>query len=127
MKALLFSILCVASLVGCTTYPKNYTYSPTVTINGKADEVVLPDPFSNGRKTQQRPIKTQYRDDYSYNQSTYVPIYSGSVPPPYSYQTYQPQCYEADPDARYQHSRTVYSRTVANRDIDGELGSFIIP
>ena len=38
----------IASIVlmsGCVTYPKNYTYSPTVTMDGNSD-VNLPSPFA---------------------------------------------------------------------------------
>ena len=43
MKIVLLLITLTA--VGCTTYPKQYTYSPTVTINGDSD-VMLPNPYS---------------------------------------------------------------------------------
>lgn len=41
-----FSVL----LVGCTTYPKQYTYSPTVTINGNSSApLTLPEPYAKSR------------------------------------------------------------------------------
>lgn len=48
MKNYIYLILALP-LVGCTTYPKQYTYSPTVTINGSNNEAVnLPSPFAKG-------------------------------------------------------------------------------
>jgi hypothetical protein len=34
-------------LIGCTTYPKNYTYSPTVTVGGdNTGGIALPSPYA---------------------------------------------------------------------------------
>lgn len=44
MKCILF-ILSV-SLIGCTMHPKDYTYSPTVTVSGNDNIVILPSPFA---------------------------------------------------------------------------------
>ncbi len=45
-------IASIILLSGCVTYPKNYTYSPTVTMDGSTD-VVLPSPFA----TKPQPIQ----------------------------------------------------------------------
>ena len=39
-------LLASVSLIGCTTYPKDYVYSPTVTVSGNDNTVILPSPFA---------------------------------------------------------------------------------
>jgi hypothetical protein len=39
-------LIASASLIGCTTYPKDYVYSPTVTVSGNDNTVILPSPFA---------------------------------------------------------------------------------
>ena len=46
MKKLAILSLLSVSLIGCTTYPKAYTYSPTINISGSDNDVLLPGPFS---------------------------------------------------------------------------------
>jgi len=59
---LLFSVI---SMTGCTTYPKQYTYSPSITINGSSTvPVELPNPFS---KTPHK--KTERVYTYNHNGS----------------------------------------------------------
>jgi hypothetical protein len=49
-------------LSGCTSYPKNYTYSPTVNVSGdSAGGVTLPSPFA---KKPQPVYDTQVRQAY---------------------------------------------------------------
>lgn len=64
--------LTAASLTGCTTYPKQYNYSPTVTINGSNNEAVnLPSPFAKGFPKPARLQKEQPRNAYAgYNPNT---------------------------------------------------------
>jgi len=73
-------------LIGCTTYPKQYTYSPTVTINGSSSApLVLPEPYAKSRTykndpTPQHPTQRGYTvaassynlepNRYYYNPST---------------------------------------------------------
>lgn len=50
-------------MTGCTTYPKNYTYSPTVTISGNdssSSPVILPNPFSKTPRS-----RTDYNINYN--------------------------------------------------------------
>lgn len=58
MKQILSIVaLAAISLQGCTTYPKQYNYSPTVTINGNNNEAVnLPSPFAKGFP---KPVRAQ--------------------------------------------------------------------
>ena len=52
-------------LTGCTTYPKQYTYSPTISINGSSESPVeLPNPFA---KTPRK--KTEHVYTYNRNSS----------------------------------------------------------
>lgn len=47
MKKTPLVLLCSLTFVGCTYYPKNYTYSPAVSIGGSNEgNLVLPSPFS---------------------------------------------------------------------------------
>lgn len=45
----IFLLVTLTAVAGCTTYPKQYTYSPTVTINGDSD-VTLPSPYSKHKR-----------------------------------------------------------------------------
>lgn len=72
----------ILTAVGCTTYPKTYTYSPTVTINGDNDSstpLILPNPFAKTprAKTEYNINSTQrisnYQEHPTYNhEETYV-------------------------------------------------------
>jgi len=47
MKNLIPTLFLLVLNVGCTTYPKNYTYSPTVTIGGdNTGGLALPSPYA---------------------------------------------------------------------------------
>jgi hypothetical protein len=50
MKKLLLILLCSPILIGCVHYPKNYTYSPSVSVGGNSEVIDLPEPFSKGFK-----------------------------------------------------------------------------
>ena len=64
------------TIIGCVTYPENYTYSPTVTMNGNAEGAlppILPNPFARNTRA-----KTEYYYNSSYRQqpsplTTYIP------------------------------------------------------
>jgi len=66
------------TLIGCTTYPENYTYSPTVTINGNQESttpLVLPNPFA---KTPRAHTEYTFNTNHNYQPqpsplTTYVP------------------------------------------------------
>jgi hypothetical protein len=68
-------------LSSCTTYPKSYTYSPTVNVgNGSAGDVVLPSPFA--KKPQPIPQQRQpvfYEDNITYAHYR-VPMYPDYPP-----------------------------------------------
>jgi len=83
----------ILSTVGCTTYPKTYTYSPTVTINGdnnSSTPLVLPNPFAKTPRA-----KTEYNINttqriYSYQEQP-SPLTARIPEPPVSanyYPTY---------------------------------------
>jgi len=39
-------LILIVSLIGCTHYPTNYTYSPTVSVTGSDNDINLPSPFA---------------------------------------------------------------------------------
>jgi hypothetical protein len=63
------SLLMSVTLVGCTTYPKNYTYSPSVTISGDGSAVALPGPFSKKSPN----AYSQYSHSPTYQRPFYLP------------------------------------------------------
>lgn len=80
-------LLAVASTisVGCTTYPKTYTYSPTVTINGdnsSTTPLVLPNPFAKTprAKTEYTFNTTHQENSYRYQERRTPAIYNNSYP-----------------------------------------------
>lgn len=80
----LFLLVPIVALVGCTTYPKNYTYSPTVSVGGdNQGGIALPSPYA--KKPQPvpepqpvilpQPVQNNY---YTYNttpEPTWEPLY----------------------------------------------------
>ena len=63
MKQILpIAVLAAAALTGCTTYPQNYTYSPTVNVTGgNKNDVVLPSPYAKKpQPVPQRPADTVF-------------------------------------------------------------------
>jgi hypothetical protein len=144
MKATtLLTIVGSMACIGCTVYPKNYTYSPTVTVNGSEGntEVTLPNPFAKNHRAESR-TKTERPIISTYYEPTanHLPPY---IPTPYI-QTHGTYYYEADPDSESSYTRSSHqthatidqeelSRYVVentrdqSRDIDQELGDFIIP
>ena len=92
------NILLLASmslpLIGCTTYPKTYTYSPTVTINGNNNSstpLVLPNPFAKTpRAKTEHNINTTQRI-YSYQEQP-SPLTARIPEPPVS-ANYYPTTY----------------------------------
>lgn len=104
MKILLalFAIL----TVGCTTYPKNYVYSPTVNVSGNNNDAVLPSPFAkNSPKTisTNKSIST-YKTTYYGPEPTPLTTYVPPPPPSVDYY-YQPQ----------QESQIVFETSYPNR------------
>lgn len=77
---LLASVLVVTA--SCTTYPKTYTYSPTVTINGdnsSTTPLILPNPFAKTPRS-----KTEYNINTNHHSNQYEqPVYTN-----YNYPTY---------------------------------------
>lgn len=136
MKTLALTVLTALMCVGCTTYPQNYTYSPTVTVTGGGNTPInLPNPFA---KTPHK--RTEFLHTYNYNsqpQTQYVPRYGNVVVPEYNEPDYSPPThvqtdsryyYEADPDSRptRQVSANRQCQTTG-RDIITELETFVIP
>lgn len=90
MKIAAYLILSSSLLVGCTTYPKNFTYSPTVTVGGDNNAgITLPSPYANKPQPVQQPSPVYqqpppppepsfYENTYSYNDD--VPIYIDMPP-----------------------------------------------
>ena len=125
MKTLALTVLTALMCVGCTTYPQNYTYSPTVTVAGGGGNtpINLPNPFA---KTPHK--RTEFIHTYtnSQPQTQYIPCYSNVVVPEYSppthVQTDSRYYYEADPD-----SRSNRQCQTSGRDIITELETFVIP
>jgi hypothetical protein len=130
MKTLALTVLTALVCVGCTTYPQNYTYSPTVTVTGGGNTPInLPNPFA---KTPHK--RTEFIHTYtnSQPQTQYVPRYGNVVVPEYNtepeyslpthVQTDSRYYYEADPD-----SRPNRQCQTTGRDIITELETFVIP
>jgi len=119
--------------IGCTVYPKNYTYSPTVTVNGSKGEtqVTLPNPFAKNSQAESkvrsgRPLISTYYEPTSNRLPPYIPT-------PYI-QTHGTYYYEADPDSSYTrvNQEELSGYVVENTrnqsiDFDQELEDFIIP
>lgn len=94
MKIAAYLILSSSFLVGCTTYPKNFTYSPTVTVGGDNNAgITLPSPYAKKPQPVQQPSPVYqqpppvpqpfpYENSYSYNDPGYdnTPIYF-DIPP----------------------------------------------
>ncbi len=59
MKYIVLLIASV-SLIGCTTYPKDYVYSPTVTVSGNDNTVILPSPFAKNSPKNIRSSRATY-------------------------------------------------------------------
>ena len=84
MKITTILFLSCSLLIGCTTYPKNYTYSPTVTVGGDNNSgIVLPSPYSNRPQPVPAPPVYQqsnnyYDNSYAYNED--MPIYFDTPP-----------------------------------------------
>lgn len=77
MKFIILSAT-TALMVGCTVYPKNYTYSPSVSVGGSNEgNLVLPSPFA---KTNPKTVETTI-------ERTLVPKPQASYLPP----SYEPQ------------------------------------
>lgn len=55
----IISLFITLATIGCTTYPKQYTYSPTVTMNGDS-EVMLPNPYSSHKHVQRESPRERY-------------------------------------------------------------------
>ena len=102
MKNTLFCLTASTLFVGCTTYPKTYTYSPTVTINGdqtSTTPLILPNPFAKTpRKTTEYNINTTHSGPQPSPLTTYVPE------PPVS-ASYYPSNYEPP---IYHHKEETY-------------------
>lgn len=52
MNKLLTTLIGTTLMSSCVNYPKNYTYNPTVTINGSEGQqspVILPNPFATNK------------------------------------------------------------------------------
>ena len=69
------TIASIILLSGCVTYPKNYTYSPTVTTDN-CSNVTLPSPFANKPQPVHKAVYSHYR----------VPVYPDY--PPYRSDSY---------------------------------------
>ena len=93
----------ILALTGCVNYPKNYTYSPTITVgNNSKTDMSLPSPFATTApkmvtKTITRNINRHYYNDDQYvSQNDYHPEEQYPQPQPnyvsdvprYSYETY---------------------------------------
>lgn len=75
---LVILIVTTVVMVGCTVYPKNYTYSPSVSVGGSNEgNLVLPSPFS---KTNPKTVETTI-------ERTLVPKHQARYVPP----SYEPQ------------------------------------
>lgn len=66
------AIVSIILLSGCVTYPKNYTYSPTVSTDN-CSNVTLPSPFAS----KPQPIPTMHGAVYSHYR---VPVYPDYPP-----------------------------------------------
>jgi len=95
MKIAASLVLLSSLLVGCTTYPKNFTYSPTVTVGGDNNAgITLPSPYAKKPQPVQQPSPVVYQQQpqpeqpsfyentYSYNDPVYdsTPIYIDTPP-----------------------------------------------
>jgi hypothetical protein len=122
MLALAGTMACV----GCTTYPQNYTYSPQVTVNGgSGGDITLPNPFSKApqpTKTYSNRVRITQVDDSYYEPIHHLPE---RIPTPYI-QTSGTYYYEADPDSTSLYANKP-SQPQVQRDLDQELGDYIIP
>ena len=62
MKKMILFALFSSTLIGCTYYPKNYTYSPAVSVGGSNEgNLVLPSPFA---KKSPKTIETTVEKTY---------------------------------------------------------------
>jgi hypothetical protein len=81
-------LLIASTTIGCTVYPKNYTYNPNVTVSGNGQpDVQLPNPFAKSHKQQVTVTKT-YRtiSDESGPEPSVLNTYI--TPPPHSVNYY---------------------------------------
>jgi hypothetical protein len=72
--------------VGCTTYPKNYVFNPSVSVSGNDNTVILSPSLAKPSNPQVSTYKTTYRGTEPSPLTTYVP-----PPPPSTNYYYQPQ------------------------------------
>ena len=82
------SLLGTALLSSCVNYPKNYTYSPTVTINGSGAQqspVILPNPFATNKSESKYVVNYTPSPNYSQQPS---PLTARIERPPVSAQYY---------------------------------------
>lgn len=86
MKCLL--LLLTVSLIGCTTYPANYTYSPTVSVTGRDNDITLPSPFAKDSPDviQSTRTRNMYMEQRQFVQPS-VEVFDPSAPVCYYYGT----------------------------------------
>jgi hypothetical protein len=101
MKKLIALALFSVTLIGCTVYPKTYTYSPAVSIGGSNEgNLVLPSPFSkNNPKTVETTIEKTL---VPYEQSSHQTSAYANQPSPLT--AYIP---EPPPSVHYYPNETV--------------------
>ena len=77
------TLLLSALTVGCTVYPKNYTYNPNVTVTGNQNggDVQLPNPFARSHK-QHTVIKKTYNATINNLQEREPSVYNTYVTRP---------------------------------------------
>lgn len=111
-----FALIAIGTLaVGCTTYPKNYTYSPTVTVNGDNANVALPGPFSKTSPT----INSNVRTSSTYYEPQPSPLTANISRPPISSQYYY------DPEESVNDVVAFVDHTTRPSDLDPGLSELI--
>lgn len=154
------SFLCI----GCTVYPKTYTYSPSVTVNSSdgTSNITLPNPFAKGTTATSTILtkNTVNSEHQKYNKITprNISFPFVQIGGNYYYEddpgssnlheenASEQHSYSTDNESEYNQglslneaiddleavvvdgTKSITSQEQSfNRDIDGELGSFIIP
>jgi hypothetical protein len=73
MKKIIY--ICISSVLlttGCTTYPKQYTYSPTVTVGGdNQGGIVLPSPYAKKPQPVPQIVQQPVYQDTGYSSYDY--------------------------------------------------------
>lgn len=115
MKTTLALIAVGTMTVGCTTYPKNYTYNPTVTVNGDNVNVALPGPFSKTSPT----INSNVRTSSMHYEPQPSPLTAIIPRPPVSAQYYY------DPEESIDDVVAFVDHTTSPADLDQELSELI--